>query len=328
MVDLMADDGMLRRRLDAFAEARLTPDLAAATRMRARVLAVAHRRSALGLADPGLALLPTPDVEPRDTVTVRTATRVASPRRRAARRRVLTLFLAVTLTLGTAAGTALAGRPGGAFYGARLWVETLTLPADPEARAIAELERLRDRLAEADAAATAGDTDAATAALRAYESIVAEATAHAVAAGNGVAGAALEEGVAQQVAVLRQLATTLPDSAAPAIAKALEHAIEQSSDAIDTIGDSPAGGSDGNGGNGKPDGNGGSGGGDPTTTPTARPTAAPGTTPGATPTVKPTKEPKPTPEPTAVPAATDRPAGWPTPEPGATPRPTPRGQGG
>lgn len=311
MIDLMADDGMLRGRLDAYAEARLTPELAAATRMRARVLAVAHRRSALGLADPGLALLPTPDVEPRHTVSVRT---VAVPsRRRGARRRALVVLVAATLTLGTAAGTALAARPGGALYAARLWAETLTLPAGAEARAVAELQRLRDRLSEADAAATAGDANGATAALRAYEAIVAEATAHAVAAGNSVAGAALEVGVAQQVTVLRHLANSLPDTAVPAIEAALQHAIDQSQDAIDRIGASPAGGSGGAGGAG-----------DPTEKPTEKPTAQP----TAAPIEKPTKEPKPTSEPTPVPAATERPGGRPTPEPGATPRPTPHGPGG
>lgn len=314
MIDLLADDGMLRRRLDAYAEARLSPDLAAATRMRARVLAVAHRRSALGLADPGLALLPTPDVLPRDTVTVRTVARV-TPRRGASRGRALALLLAASLTLGVAAGTVLAARPGGALYAARLWVETLTLPAEPSARAVAELQRLRERLIEAGAAAAAGDPDGATAALRAYESIVAEATAHAVAAGNGVAGAALETGVAQQVAVLRHLASSLPETAVPAIEQALEHAIDQSGDAIDAI---DAAKENGSGGSGTPGSNGGNGG------------PAPGTTaaPPEDPTAKPTREPRPTTEPTPIPVTTARPGGPPSAEPGATPRPTPRGQGG
>lgn len=328
MIDLMADDGRLRRRLDAYAEARLTPDLAAATRMRARVLAVAHRRSALGLADPGLALLPAPEVEPRDTVTVRTVVRTTA-RRGATRSRSLAILLAATLALGAAAGTALAARPGGALYGARLWAETLTLPSDPSARAVAELARLRERLAEAETAAAAGDPDGATAALRAYDSIVAEATAHAVAAGSGVAGAALETGVAQQVAVLQRLATSLPETAVPAIERALQHAIEQSRDAIETI-DAANGG--GNGGGGDPGagdpGAGDPGNGDPGAGPTGAPTDGPTAAPTAAPTTKPTKEPKPTREPTPVPVTTDRPGGRPTPEPGATPRPTPRGQGG
>lgn len=315
MIDLMADDGMLRRRLDAFADARLTPDLAAASRMRARVLAVAHRRSALGLADPGLALLPTPDVEPRATATVRSARR-PTPRRASTRRRALAFLLAATVALGAAAGTALAARPGGALYAARLWAETLTLPTDPSARAVAELQRLRDRLAEAEAAAAAGDPDGATAALRAYESIVAEATAHALAAGSGVARAALETGVAQQVVVLRHLVTSLPDTAVPAIEQALQHAIEQSGDAIEMI-DAANGGGGGNGG----DGGAGAG-------PTGGPTGDPGAAPTPDPTAKPTKEPKPPKDPTPIPLATERPAGRPTPEPGATPRPTPRGPGG
>lgn len=312
MIDLMADDGMLRRRLDAYAEARLTPDLAAATRMRARVLAVAHRRSARGLGDAGLALLPTSEVEPRDTVTVRSVARTGH-RRGARRGRWLEVLLAATLALGAAAGTALAARPGGALYVARLWAETLTLPAEPPARAVAELWRLRDRLAEAEAATVAGDADGATAALRAYEWIVAEATAHAVAAGNGVAGAALETGVAEQVAVLQHLVTILPETAVPTIARALQHAIERSHDAIGTIHAAGSGGDGGDSGSGP----------GPTGTPPEGPTAAPTQTVTETP----TKEPKATEEPTPVPQTTERPGGKPTPEPGATPRPTPRGQG-
>ena len=45
MMDLMAEHGLLRRRLEAYAETRLSPDLAASSRMRARVLAVAHRQA-------------------------------------------------------------------------------------------------------------------------------------------------------------------------------------------------------------------------------------------------------------------------------------------
>ena len=58
MIDLMAGDMRLRRRLDAYAEHRLSPDLAATSRMRARVLAHAHRQSELVRADAALTIVP------------------------------------------------------------------------------------------------------------------------------------------------------------------------------------------------------------------------------------------------------------------------------
>ena len=69
----------------------------------------------------------------------------------------MTALLAAAVVLAAAAGTALAARPGGALYEQRIWIETLTLPNDPSARAIAELARLDARLREAEDAARAGD---------------------------------------------------------------------------------------------------------------------------------------------------------------------------
>ena len=58
MIDLMAGDAELARRLTAFAETRLTPDLGATSRMRAKVLATAHRQADLTRADARLAVSP------------------------------------------------------------------------------------------------------------------------------------------------------------------------------------------------------------------------------------------------------------------------------
>ena len=58
MMDLISGDARLRERLEAFADARLSPDHQAASRVRARVVSVAHRRSALARADAALAILP------------------------------------------------------------------------------------------------------------------------------------------------------------------------------------------------------------------------------------------------------------------------------
>lgn len=299
MIDLLAEDGTLRRRLEAYAEDRLSPDLAASARIRARVLAVAHRQSALARSDATLALLPEPDEHP--TVTGWRAT--TSHRTSGGRghwRRTASVLLAASLGLGAVAGTVGAARPGGALYGARLWAETLTLPADPAARAVAELERLTERLAEATSLSAAGDTAGASAAIRAYESIMSEATANAVAAGSDVASAALETGVGHNVVVLQHLMSAVPEQASPAIQQVIDRAIERSNEAVDTIhaAQPPSGG----------------GGGGPAATPD--PTATP--TPDPTATAKPTKEPKPTTQPTTAPAATPDP----TPEPTPTSRPT------
>ncbi len=321
MIDLLADDGNLRRRLEAYAEARLSPDLSASARIRARVQAVAHRQSALTRSDPTLALLPEPD-QHSAVDGWRTTTRHRESGRSGPWRRTASVLLAASLGLGLVAGTVVAARPGGAFYGARLWAETLSLPADPAARAVAELERLTERLAEATSMSAAGDTAGASAAIRAYESIMSEATANAVAAGSDVASAALETGVGHNVVVLQALLSTVPEQASPAIQQIIDRAIERSNEAVETIHAArpPNAG-----------GGGGGGGGGPTVTPdrTATPKATrepkPTTAPAATP--EPTPAPKPTKEPASEPSEPEQP----TPDPNDPPTPTPRGgqgQGG
>ncbi|MEO6207886.1 MAG: DUF5667 domain-containing protein [Candidatus Limnocylindrales bacterium] len=280
MIDLLADDGNLRRRLEAYAEARLSPDLAASARIRARVLAVAHRQSALTRSDATLALLPEPD-QHAALDGWRTTTGYRESGRSRPWRRTASVLMAATLGLGLVAGTVAAARPGGAFYGARLWAETLTLPVDPSERAIAELDRLAERLAEATSLSASGDTSAASAAIRAYESIMSEATANAVMAGSDVASAALETGVSHNVVVLQALLSTVPDQASPAIQQVIGHAIERTNEAFDTIHASQR--PNAGGGNG--------GGGEPAVAPT------PIKEPKPTPAPKPTPEPKPTRQP-------------------------------
>ncbi|MEO5884176.1 MAG: hypothetical protein ABIQ58_01495 [Candidatus Limnocylindrales bacterium] len=335
----MADEGMLRRRLEAYAETRLSPDPAASSRIRARVLAVAHRQSALVRADTTLALLSEPHLQTA-VAHERAAQRGGRPTGRSvhlgAWRRAASVLMAATLGLSVMAGTALAARPGGALYGARIWAETLTLPTEPSARAVAELERLHDRLTEATAASAARDDAAAAAALLAYEGIVAEATDHAVGAGDEVAAAALEVGFANSVTVLQALIGTVPAQAGEAIARAIDRAIdraiERSNDALDAIGDVNAGGgSGGNGSGGNGDGGNGDGG-QPTTAPTPRPTkeskptSAPGpaATQQATPTSEPTGTVKPTPDPTKTPKPSKAPVepGAGSGRPGSPPKPS------
>ncbi|MEX2184696.1 MAG: hypothetical protein WEC14_09640 [Chloroflexota bacterium] len=286
MMDLLADDEMLRDRLEAFAETRLSPSLSATSRMRARVLAVAHRQAATVSVSGALTLVRVPGALP--------------VRGGAARRRTAALILAASLALGTFAGTAFAARPGGPLYDVRLWAETLTLPTESSSRAVAELQRLRERLREATSASVAGEQVAATAALIAYERILAEATGAAAATGDDVAAAALHAGVGRNVEVLQGLIATLPDQAGTAISRSIERAIQRSNDAVRSMsGSGPASGGGGGGG----------GGGGSTTEPTRSPKLVKTAKPEATP--KPTKAP-------ASPAG----GGKATPPPDSTPRPT------
>jgi hypothetical protein len=308
MIDLMAGDTELRRRLEAYAGSRLSPDPVVASRMRARVLAVAHRQAAEARGDAALAIVPADGELPGTLPAARRAGRTQW-------RRAAAVLLAASLGLTLIAGTALAARPGGPLYGTRIWVETLTLPSDPSARAIAELERMDHRLQEAIAARQAGDPGAATAALAAYEAIVDGASARALLDGDAVASAALDAGVARNIVVLQALAGTLPEQASDAIDRAIQRAIDRSDEAVDTIHRGDGGADDGAGGN---DGDGNGGG------PAAQPTAHPVATPVPTP--KATKPPKPTKAPVAEPTSTPRPGR--TPPTGGPPSTPPNGTGG
>ncbi len=211
MIDLVPGDTLLRGRLEAYVEARLTPSLATSSRVRARVLAVAHRHADLARADAALKIVPAAIAQAGRFTTAYGVVGAHPPR--PARHRTVTALLAASLMIGVATGTALAARPGGALYETRLWVETLTLPADPAARAIAELRRLETRLVEADAAARADDLAAAEAALAAYGRIMDQASAAAIEAQDEVAVAVLETGGGRNLDVLRTLIERVPTRA-------------------------------------------------------------------------------------------------------------------
>ncbi len=217
-----ATDDELTRRLEAYAEARLSPETSATTRMRAQVMAAAQR-----------------DVEPARADAARVsaigAGTQADRQRRSAWRRPMALLLAAGLTLAVGVSSVAGAQPGGPLYGARIWAETLTLPSTANERAQAELHRLDARLAEAAAATAAGDTNAANAALEAYGAIVTEAT---VGGGGSVAAAArLDAGVRSNIHVLTILAERVPARDRDAI----QHAIERSGSALDTIHGKPGG---------------------------------------------------------------------------------------
>lgn len=308
MIDLMAGDERLRRRLLAYADLRLSPDLTTSSRLRARVMAVAHRQASLARADAALTLLSRPDgafaAQPSDELGIAARAARRSSRARSGRRqRAAGVVLAASLAAVMVVGGVYAARPGGPLYDTRLWAETLALPSDPSARAVAELDRLRERLREIGEASRSGDTWGVITALVAYESIVEQAAASAILADDDVAAAVLERGVGRNVEVLRALAAKVPATAGAAITHAVDAAIARSADAVERIGASrpPRGGDDGAG----------SGPANPpraTKTPTAEPAAARTATPKLKPTHKPvTPKPTATPRPTATPDRTPKP---------------------
>lgn len=296
MIDLTLGEGRLRQRLEAYAEARLSPDPATAARMRARVLAVAHRQADLRRGDAGLTIVPS-TIRQGPAIEADATGRPARPSASGRRARLAAAMLAAVLVLGGAGVAAVAASgPGGALYEARLTAERLVLPAEPSVRALAELERLDLRLREAEAAARDGDVAALIAALGAYERILGEATDAVVAVDDPVAEAALEAGVGRNVDVLLAIVDQVPSAAGAAIGQAIEHAIARSDAAVDTIEPGRPGRSNGNG----------AGGPDPATTP------------------RPTKEPKPTAGPATEPTPKPTPKGDKPDPPDPTPRRTPK----
>jgi hypothetical protein len=218
----LTDTGLfeLRRRLEAYAEARLNPSMEASTRMRAYVMNVAHRRAALVAADPGF------------DAAGATAGALVAERSSAASngwRRAAAALVAAGLTVAMLAGTAYAAKPGGLLYDTRVWIEMANLPADVVARAEAEISRLDARLAEAQQASTEGDVPGAEAAVAAYSVILAEAAQGS--AGDPTASASIEIALTRHVVILTALADSVP---APARA-AVQHALLSSTKVLDDL---------------------------------------------------------------------------------------------
>jgi hypothetical protein len=194
--------------LDAYADARLMPRGPVLSRIRANVLAQAAVASAAAMKRPQLA-------EPRRP----SRWAVASP----FTRRALAFGFAAMLTIGTSAAV-FAAPPGSPFYNARVYIETLTLPSQVEARLEGHERLLQERITEAEAAADRGDSVGLAAALAAYQAEVDDATADV---GDDAARLAhLEDMLAKHTAVLTALAATLPEESS------IDHAIDTSSKAI------------------------------------------------------------------------------------------------
>jgi hypothetical protein len=195
----------LARRLEAYASARLMPGGASAARVRAAVIEEARMRA------------------------LETSIGSRPHRHRTAPRRFTALLLAAGLTLATAVGVSAAATPGGPLYEVRIWLETATLPADVDARALERVRQIEERLVDAERAAASGDPRALAAAIRAYREAVDEAMAEV---GTDEARLArLEEALGHHVAVLVALSARLPEAADDGI----DRAIQASQNAVDKI---------------------------------------------------------------------------------------------
>ncbi len=199
--------------LDAYAEARLMPRGPVLARIRANVLAEAAFASAATAAAGRLQL----QESRRNLVRI-----VSLP----FARRAFALGFAALLTIGTTAAV-LAAPPGSLFYNARVYIETLALPAQAEARIVGHERLLEERIAEAEAAVLRGDAVGLAAALAAYQAEVDAATADI---GNDAAQLAhLEDMLAKHTETLTTLATELPAQSS------IDKAIDASSKAIDKL---------------------------------------------------------------------------------------------
>jgi hypothetical protein len=271
-------DREIERRLDAYARARLSPDLKAVARTRARVM----REARLQFEAARIAAHMTPSIS---LVANRSTTR-----------RLAMPFLAASVLLGIAVGSISAAQAGGPLYPTRMWIESATVPTAGAARASAELGRLDARLFEATAAASRGDVGAVEAALDTYFQIADEASAAAIgdSALEDRVAAALDEHLAVLAAVAASLEGKGNDSAVVAVEASIQRAIVHNQAVVNRLDANGTGGA-GSGSPAGPAANPGGAGGAGTGT-GAGSGGAPGG--GATPSDgKPVKTPKPTPVP-------------------------------
>jgi uncharacterized membrane protein YgcG len=239
----------LARRLEAYAEARLSPDPAAVARIRARVMLEARTRLEAPTAH-------AQEPQPTPISWARSARRL---------RRPAAVLLAAGLSLSALGGVAFAAQAGGPLYDARLWVEAATLPTDPAARSAADVSRLEARLGEVMRASRDGNGHAADAALAAYDAVVDDALR--TAGTDDALLVQLEEVLGKHLTVLDALLDKVPEQARFGI----ENAIEKSGKALEKAGGQ---GSQGGGNQGGGQGGGGNQGGGQGANPTARPPKA------------------------------------------------------
>lgn len=225
------DMGAVERQLAVFARVALEPDPAAMARVRAAVLREARLRLALPAGDAHMSLATRAGMDRPNPLH--------RPFRGWSVRRLTGVLAAASMSGLVLGGTVFAStRAGGPLYDARVWLEQMTLPADPDARLEAEIARAQARLAEAAEADAAGDDGAVAAALGAYARIVDETLAEGAAAVDGAERATLA--FQHHLSVLSALQATLEAADSPA-ADAVADALDRSSEAIDRLGGAQAG---------------------------------------------------------------------------------------
>jgi uncharacterized membrane protein YgcG len=231
----------LERMLARYARVRLEPSQAFARRARSAVMEEAWRAR----LDPQ-SVLRAPGVG--------SVAAAAAPARRRPfmgwRTRRIALALAAATLAGLMLGSSVfaASRAGGPLYESRLALEDLTLPADPAARAAAQLAHADARLGEAVEAGFRHDDRAVSAALDGYDQAIEDlSTASGAAASDALAAIQLHR------SVLLQLATQVPSTATNGIDLALANGNRVS----DRLAEAGAGGPGTGGNNGSPQGNGG-----------------------------------------------------------------------
>ena len=179
---------------------------------------------ALALADARSAALTTPAPLP---VALPERPAIGSRARNAAPRPPSSLHASSWVS---APGASRRHKRAGPLYGPRMWVEAATLPSDPMARANAQLGRLDARLQEVRVASESGNAGAAEAALGAYAVIMADLDTQAAA--NSAGAAIVEDDIARRQIVLMGLLDEVPAQARDAV----QHALQQGANAIDTNG--------------------------------------------------------------------------------------------
>lgn len=146
------------------------------------------------------------------------ASRVSPIRsRRSVGRLAATLAAATALVAVSFSTVAASSDPGEPFYGLRLALEQLMLPAEASVRAVAQLDRLEERLSETREAVTRGDERGVVDALAAYNELLADT----IAPGVGTRAPELDVALGRHQLELEALGPTLPTEARAGFEQAL-----------------------------------------------------------------------------------------------------------
>jgi hypothetical protein len=199
----------LDQRLATYAAARLAPSPEASYRMRRVVVARAADLAAIRAFEA--------ERRAEDERRLRTPRGAFAWIHTSMARRGAAAFLATCLVFGASFGVL--ASPGGAFYPARIWLETALLPAQPDARAAAHVNLLEQRVEDAEHAAGAADPNGVRAALTAYIEEIRLAIADAQ--GDPVRLAQLQKALNAHLLLLEQLENAAPAGAQSAVHQAI-----------------------------------------------------------------------------------------------------------